>query len=71
MGSGGYVKKSHDGNGPVPPIDGFAISSNPPEFIDALNFDTKDAENNGQSQGDAPAFSMPPFADGKDLRNRG
>jgi hypothetical protein len=71
MGSGGYAKRGHDGNGPKPPIDGYALSSNPEDFVEAETFDTKDSPDNSTSQGDAPAFSMPPFADGKDNRNRG
>jgi len=72
MGSGGYAKKARPKiNGPEPPIDGITLSSNPLEFIEAEALNTRESPENGRSQGDSPSFTMPPFADGKDMRNRG
>lgn len=72
MGSGGYAKRARPViGGPVPPIDGIEVSSNPVEFLEAEAFNTKESAENGKAQGDQPSFTMPPFADGVDKRNRG
>jgi len=72
MGSGGYHKKARPvAGGPVPPIDGIEVSSNPVEFVEADALHTVESPENGKSQGDQPSFSMPAFADGKDMRHRG
>lgn len=70
MGKGGYASRQQPKNLDVTVV-GPGMSGNPEEFKDDGAFDTKDAPENSKSQGDSPTFTMPPFADGVDKRNRG
>ena len=70
MGSGGYASRQQRMNLDVTVV-GAGMSGNPEEYKDDGAFDTKDSAENSKSQGDQPAFTMPPFADGVDKRNRG
>ena len=72
MGSGGYTSKEQPAEGtPVPHIGGIEVGANPEVFLEGEALNTVEAPNNSKADGDNPAYKLPPFADGKDLRNRG